>query len=323
MATRIPVVLLLLSIAILTACGGSRPESGLDEGMLRAFAPLPRAFLSDHNPTTPEKVALGRALYHDPRLSMGGDVSCASCHPLDRFGADGEPVSPGHLGQRGTRNSPTVLNAAGQFAQFWDGRAADVEEQVEDPVLNPVEMAMESAEDTEEALRSEPAYREAFSRAFPSEVDPVTFDNAALAIAAFERTLVTPAPWDRFLGGDESALTAEQVAGFRVFASAGCATCHRGALVGGEMFNRLGVVKPWPDTADLGRFEVTGHARDRFVFKVPQLRNVAETAPYFHDGSVVSLEQAVHLMAEYQLGSNLSDAATASIVTWLGSLTGQ
>lgn len=312
----------LLGALILAACG-SKLETGLDSGMLLAFDPLPQVFQSDDNPVTQEKVILGRALYHDPRLSMGGEVSCATCHLLDSFGVDGKRLSEGHLGQQGNRNSPTVFNAAGQFAQFWDGRAADVEEQASGPILNAVEMAMPSAQDVEAVLRSAPEYRGAFNRAFPGQPAPVTFHNAMLAIAAFERTLVTPAPWDRFLQGDPAALNAVQKDGFRAFTSAGCVTCHRGPLVGGEMFNRLGLVKPWPDTSDQGRFEVTGHSRDRMVFKVPQLRNVAETAPYFHDGSVATLDEAVRLMADYQLGKALSDADTAAIVAWLGSLTGQ
>jgi len=307
----------------LIGCGGAAQQDGIQPGLLAAFEPLPEAFVSQSNPLTDEKVALGQLLYHDPRLSKGGDVSCATCHPLGQFGTDGLAVSAGHEGQPGTRNSPTVFNSAGQLAQFWDGRAATVEEQVEGPVLNPVEMAMASTTEVESVLEQVPAYRDAFAQAFPGEADSIRFDNVALAIGAFERTLVTPSRWDQFLAGEESALTAEERNGFREFTAAGCMTCHRGVLVGGDMYQRLGIVKTWQDTHDLGRFEVTGHERDRMVFKVPLLRNVAETAPYFHDGSVPTLEQAILLMNEYQLGMNLASNQVASIETWLGSLTGE
>jgi cytochrome c peroxidase len=313
--------LLIVCLILLVACGGPVGEDGIQSGVLAAFQPLPDSFNSASNPLTDEKVALGRILYHDPRLSLADDVSCATCHPLDRFGVDGLPLSIGHNGQPGARNSPTVFNAAGQVAQFWDGRAATVEEQVEGPLLNPVEMAMPTTDAVETKLRQLPEYRAPFARAFPGDNEPVTYENLALAIGAFERTLVATSRWDDFLKGDQSALTRTEKAGFEVFTSVGCMTCHRGALVGGDMYQRLGAVKSWPDTSDLGRYEVTGHERDRLVFKVPALRDVAETAPYFHDGSVGSLEEAIRLMGEYQLGRNLTPDEVEAIRVWLGSLT--
>jgi len=223
----------------------------------------------------------------------------------------------------GDRNSPTVYNAAGHFVQFWDGRAADVEEQAKGPVMNPVEMAMPSEQQVVMVLRSMPEYVAAFRKAFPKAKDPVSFDNMALAIGAFERKLVTPSRWDKLLRGDAKALGPAEKAGFNKFVDTGCHTCHMGTYVGGSMYQRLGVVRPWPDTSDTGRHRVTKKDADRMVFKVPSLRNVEKTAPYFHDGRVRTLEQAIGLMAEYELGKKLGASDVQSIVTWLKSLTGE
>lgn len=262
-------------------------------------------------------------LYYDPRLSKSQSVSCNSCHPLSNYGVDGKPVSAGHKGLTGSRNSPSVYNAAGHVAQFWDGRAADVEEQAKGPVMNPVEMAMPSEQTVIAVLKSMPEYVAAFQSAFPSEKDPVTFDNMAKAIGAFERRLVTPSRWDKYLLGADGALNEEEKAGWREFMHAGCQTCHNGPYVGGRMFQRLGVENPWPDASDLGRFQVTKLPADRMVFKVPSLRNVEKTGPYFHNGKVASLEEAVRLMGEHQLGIRLRDLHVRSIVAWLKSLTGE
>ena len=305
---------------LLASCGDS---GGIDAGLLHAFAPLPGVMASADNPATPAKVALGRRLYHDPRLSQSGTISCATCHPLDNYGVDGKPVSTGHNGAKGDRNSPTVFNAAGHIAQFWDGRAATVEEQAGGPILNPIEMAMPSSEAVEGVLQADAAYRAAFAGAFPDAAAPVTFDNTCRAIGAFERTLVTPSRWDDYLNGNQAALTPGEKAGFLKFTDTGCMTCHRGPYVGGQMYSRLGIVKGWPDKSDLGRYRVTHHDRDRLLFKVPGLRNVEKTAPYLHNGSVATLEETVRLMGQYQLGKQLDDAEIASIVTWLKTLTGK
>ncbi|RME24143.1 MAG: cytochrome-c peroxidase [Deltaproteobacteria bacterium] len=285
------------------------------------FQPLPAEPVAGDNDLSPARVDLGRMLYFDARLSKNQDISCNSCHQLDRFGVDGEPTSPGHKGQRGSRNSPTVYNASLQIAQFWDGRAADVEEQAGGPILNPVEMAMPSAEAVTALLKSIPGYGPMFARAFPGVDDPVSYENAAVAIGAFERGLLTPGPLDRFLEGDLLALTPEQQEGMRTFMEVGCTTCHTGATVGGQMFQKLGLVKPY-ETADLGRYEVTHQEADRYVFKVPSLRNVAETGPWFHDGSVGTLDEAITRMARHQLGKELTPEQVASIATFLGALTG-
>ncbi len=294
----------------------------IDPANLKMFSPLPTDFGSEKILLTEEKINLGRMLYYDARLSKDGTVSCNSCHDLSQYGTDRERVSTGFKKQLGSRNAPTVYNAADQIAQFWDGRAADVEEQAKGPVMNPVEMAMPNAEAVVERLKSIPGYVEAFQRAFPSENDPVTYDNMGKTIGAFERKLMTPSPWDRFLKGDSAALSNEEKIGFNRFVETGCQMCHNGVYVGGSMFMKLGTARPWPDTRDLGRFQVTHQEADKMKFKVPTLRNITNTAPYFHDGSVASLDQAVKDMAEFQLGKTLTRDDVRSIVAWLGALTG-
>ena len=207
---------------------------------------------SASNPITEDKVNLGRMLYYDARLSRGQDVSCNTCHALDKYGVDDEALSTGFKGQKGARNAPTVYNAAGHFVQFWDGRAPTVEEQAKGPILNPVEMAMTDQKRVIQVLRSMPEYVEAFKKAFPGAKDPLTFDNVGLAIGAFERKLVTSARWDKFLGGDQTALTDQEKAGLNAFLDAGCQACHNGAFLGGSVFQKLGAAKPYPDTKDLG-----------------------------------------------------------------------
>lgn len=285
---------------------------------------VPPAMPSDANPMTPAKVDLGRMLFYDPRISKDGKVSCNSCHDLAKYGVDGQPVSTGFGGQKGGRNSPTVYHAAGQTLQFWDGRAPTVEEQAKGPVLNPVEMAMASGADVAAALKAIPGYTPLFAKAFPGSADPVTFDNAARAIGAFERGLVTRASrWDKFLQGDRAALTAAEFDGHHDFMHSGCATCHNGPYVGGRTLQKLGAEKPWPTQTDEGRLAVTKSETDRMVFKVPTLRNVAKTAPYFHDGQVASLDEAVRLMGKHQLGLDLPPDRVAGIVAWLNTLTGE
>lgn len=295
----------------------------VDPARLKMFAPLPEVMTAPKNPVTEAKVTLGRMLYYETRLSKNHNVSCNSCHLLDRYGVDEQQVSDGHRGQKGTRNAPTVYNAAGHFVQFWDGRAPDVEEQAKGPVLNPVEMAMSSEKDVVAVLKSMPEYVAAFRRAFPGQADPVTFDNMARTIGAFERKLVTPCRWDKFLKGDKAALTDAEKAGFNQFVETGCVTCHAGSYLGANSFQKLGLVKPWTHLSDLGRYAVSKQDADKLTFKVPSLRNIEKTAPYFHDGSVATLEQAVRLMAEHQNGKQLKPPEVRSIVTFLKALTGE
>jgi len=307
---------------------GKKPETSsaavkIDQANLQVFRPLPESLSSSANQITDEKITLGRMLYYEPRLSKSQQISCNSCHMLDKYGVDGQPTSDGHKGKKGDRNSPTVYNAAGHFVQFWDGRAADVEEQAKGPVMNPVEMAMPSQKQVTAVLKSMPEYVDAFKKAFPEDKDPINYENMAKAIGAFERKLVTPSRWDKFLRGDPQALTNEEKAGFNLFCETGCQVCHAGAYLGGNMYQIVGLVKPWPDALDHGRENITKNAADRMMFKVPGLRNVAETKPYFHNGKVETLDQAVSRMAEYQLGKALNDGQVRSIVTWLKALTGE
>jgi cytochrome c peroxidase len=223
---------------------------------------LPDGATNPFNPVTDAKIELGRILYFDPRLSKNQEVSCNSCHDLANAGVDGEATSPGHRGQRGDRNSPTVYNAALHVAQFWDGRAADVEEQAKGPVLNPVEMAMASEADVVSVLASIPGYAPLFAAAFPGELDPITFDNMARAIGAFERRLITSDRLDAFLSGQDSALDADELAGLEEFLDAGCVTCHMGPTIGGTLYRKLGLVSPF-QTDDPGRLNVTKDEADR------------------------------------------------------------
>ncbi|MCB9692058.1 MAG: c-type cytochrome [Alphaproteobacteria bacterium] len=267
----------------------------------------------------PKLVTLGKQLYFDTRLSKDDTISCNSCHQLAKYGVDGEPTSPGVGGGRGGRNSPTVYNAALHMAQFWDGREPDVEHQALGPILNPIEMAMPDGDTVVAKVGAIEGYKTAFADAFP---DGLTYKNIGLAIGAFERTLLTPAPFDAWVAGDDAALTADQKAGFDLFVSTGCTSCHSGPLVGGGQYQKLGLVHPWTDDDDKGREDVTKNESDRQMFKVPSLRNIDKTGPYFHSGKVASLDEAITKMAHHQLGKELKPEEVASIKTFLGSLTG-
>lgn len=289
---------------------------------VQIFGELPVEALNPENPLTPAKIELGRKLYYEKRLSLAEDIACNSCHNLAVFGVDGEPTSPGHRGQRGGRNSPTVYNAALHVAQFWDGRSPDVEDQAKGPILNPIEMAMPSEAAVIERLAKDPKYPMLFAAAFPDDAEPLTYDNLARAIGAFERRLMTPGPLDAFLAGDDSALSPAQLGGLNDFVSLGCVTCHNGPAVGGASYQKLGLVRPY-QTEDLGRYAVTQKESDKYVFKVPSLRNVAKTGPYFHDGSIASLDEAVRLMARHQLGIELEAAQQSSLLSFLEALSGE
>lgn len=295
----------------------------IDPARLAVFGtPLPQQYDSKDNPPTDEKIALGRQLYYEKRLSKNHEISCNSCHDLARYGVDGKKFSTGHKQQLGGRNSPSVYQAAGHVAQFWDGRAKDVEEQAGGPMINPVEMALPDHKRAEAVLLSIPGYVEAFKKAFPTDKQPITIKNATAAIGAFERRLVTPSRFDKFLGGETTALNDVEKAGLLKFLDTGCVACHSGTLLGGSSYQKVGSVKPWPNQTDLGRAAVTKNDADKLVFKVPSLRNVAQTAPYFHDGSVEKLTDAIKLMASHQLGRDLPDADAESIAAFLRSLTG-
>lgn len=294
----------------------------LAERAAALFGVLPSSVPNPDNIGSPAKLDLGRMLYYDARLSKNHDIACNSCHLLDAYGVDGEPTSPGHRGQLGGRNSPTVYNAAMHVAQFWDGREPDVEAQAKGPVLNPIEMAAPSEEHVVRLLASIPGYVDAFAEAFPDEPDSLSYVNMARAIGAFERNLMTPGRFDAFMGGDWSALDANERRGLTTFLEVGCNSCHTGPALGGALYRKLGFIFPY-QTEDLGRESVTGDAADRHVFKVPSLRNIAKTGPYFHDGSIATLEEAVKIMGYHQTGVQLREVQISDIVVFLGSLTGE
>lgn len=292
---------------------------------------------------SPEKLALGKMLYFDTRISENHDISCSTCHNLGMGGVDGRSSSVGHTGQLGGRKVLTVLNAVFNKAQFWDGRAEDLESQVTmsvmafpsallksrgGPVIPPAELTKDTKEHAVAQLKGIPGYVEAFQKAFPGEADPIVYANVAKAIAAFESTLITPgAPFDLWLLGDDAALSEPQKQGLSLFIEKGCADCHNGINIGGGQFARFGSMQS-PGTEflpsdDWGRFAITHDVADKYVFKVPSLRNIALTAPYFHNGREWSLKQAVAVMGASQLAHKLTDGEIDRIVEFLQSLTGK
>lgn len=292
------------------------------------FKPLPAEALNPDNPLTPEKIALGKALYYDNHLSMNQTQSCNTCHDLKKFGVDNLPTSPGDNGAPGTRNSPTVLNAALHFLQFWDGRNKDVEEQAGGPVMNPAEMNMPSEATVMDRLIVNENYVKMFTAAFPGEASPVTFTNMRNAIGAFERILLTPSRFDDFLKGDTKALTEEELNGLATFTATGCIACHTGALLGGNMFQKyplFGTHKEYTgsEVDDTGKMQVSKDEADRDVYKVPSLRNIAETWPYLHDGSVERLDKAIDIMARAELNKTLTPEKISGMVAFLKTLTGE
>ncbi|AKP89423.1 MULTISPECIES: cytochrome-c peroxidase [Achromobacter] len=269
----------------------------------------------------PAKVELGKKLFFDPRLSRSGAISCNSCHNLGMGGSDNLKASIGHKWQQGSINSPTVLNSSLNIAQFWDGRAKDLREQAGGPIANPMEMAS-THELAVQVLNSIPGYRAEFKQVFGK--DGITIDEVTGALAAFEETLVTPnSRFDQWLKGDDKALTVQELAGYTLFKNSGCVACHNGVAVGGNSFQKMGLVAPYQtDNKAEGRAAVTGKDADRFNFKVPTLRNVALTYPYFHDGEAATLTQAVDVMGRLQLGRTFTPDENAQIVAFLKTLTG-
>ena len=288
---------------------------------LELLAPIPDK-MPGAEKDTPDRVSLGQKLFFEKKLSMNQSQSCNSCHSVEagKGGVDNEPTSPGAFGKRGGRNSPTVLNAGFHVAQFWDGRAETLEDQAKGPVLNPVEMAMPSPEIVLERLNADPSYVAGFKKAFPGESAPVNYDNFARAVAAFERTLVTHDRFDDFLKGDDQALSVKERAGLQQFLSVGCTTCHFGPLLGGNNYKKVGIVNVY-ETDDKGRIAVTKEEYDELVFKVPSLRNITLTAPYFHDGKQATLPETVKKMAWLQLGLELKPEQVDELTAFLGALT--
>lgn len=305
-------------------------QVSLDENKLLAsaqnyFAQLPQAESFANNP----KAKLGKKLYYETALSVNGKLSCNSCHMLNKYGVDNESTSPGHEGKRGDRNSPTVYNAWFHIAQFWDGRAKDLAAQAKGPILNPIEMGIPDEATAVNNIKAVSGYDDLFKKAYPKSSNPITYDNIADAIANFESTLATPAPIDNYLAGNKNALSDLQKQGLNNFINAGCITCHTGAGFGGDKYHKFGLINGpyWQYTGsknqDEGRSVITGNEGEKYYFKVPSLRNIAQTSPYFHDGSVDNLEDAVKIMAKTQLDKDLSEQQVKSIVSFLNSLTGE
>lgn len=298
--------------------------------VLPAVAPAP-----SNNPTTPDKVALGRKLFFDTRLSIDGTVSCNSCHNVMSSGTDNRPSSVGVGGKIGGRGAPTVFNAAFLSVQFWDGRAPSLEEQAKGPLTNPIEMAMTNHDLVISRINQISGYKAEFAKVFGPK-DAVTIDNAAKAIAAYERTLITPnSPFDRWAMGHSSAMSPAAERGFATMVEVGCTSCHSGpAFAGPKLPEGTGFFQKFPTfadndyvkkydlLADIGRKNVTGQDSDLHMFRVPTLRNIAQTAPYFHNGKVATLEEAIRVMGKVQLNKDLSDAQVKDIFTFLTQLTG-
>lgn len=317
-------------LAALLIAGVTAPVAAQQWQALPKQAPAPA-----DNPTTPEKVELGKMLYFDPRLSSTGTVSCFSCHNVMEGGDDHRPTSIGVHGQVGGRNAPTVWNAAFNSAQFWDGRAATLEDQAKGPPVNPVEMGMSDLAATAQRIRQIPGYQPYFERVF-GKGDTVTMDNIAKAIAAYERTLITPdSAYDRYVRGDKKALTEQQRRGMETFASVGCTACHSGPNFNGPALPQgTGFYQKFPLFADslyveryqlandTGRMQVTKDPADKSLWRVQTLRNLGYTAPYMHNGSVKSLDEAVRVMAKTQLNRDLDPGQVKDIVAFLDALNG-
>ena len=314
-------VVLLMMLAAVQFCGGPSAKDKEIQGKAKmVFGKLPDKMPGSEK-DTPALIELGKKLYFEKRLSSNDTQSCNSCHNVEGKGAgvDNQPTSTGAFGKNGDRNSPTVLNAGFHAAQFWDGRAATLADQAKGPILNPIEMAMPNEKAVIEKLSKIEEYKGLFEKAFPEDKDKLTYNNLASAIAAFERTLITSDRFDEWMAGNWKAMNSEEVNGLALFIQTGCTGCHNGPAFGGNSFRKLGEVKPY-ETKDLGRFNVTKSEADKYIFKVPSLRNIALTAPYFHDGSIKTLDEAVKTMAFHQLGKELNDSEVKSITAFLNTL---
>jgi cytochrome c peroxidase len=325
---RIKVILFVFALSFAGISLASNGDEDLLKQAKQIFSPLPQVMLSEKNPITPEKVELGKILFYETRISVDGTVSCVRCHPIGLYAADGLKKSIGNNCKVNPRNAPTVLNTAGQTSAHWIGNRTDVEDQAKQSVIGPPSFGMPSNEAVEKKLIEIKGYMELFKKAFPGEADPITVDNLAKAIGAFERTLVTPSRFDSFLKGDIAALNGQEKRGLKTYMETGCIMCHSGPYVGGQVYQKSGIVEPYwkytrSEPIDEGRYVVTKNEADKYVFKVPIHRNVAKTAPYFHDGSVDKLEDAVWIMGKIQLGKDLNKSQVEEVVTFLKSLTGK
>ncbi len=331
------VTLILVFISLLISCNTDKKKEKkaiekpvytvLQTKAKGFFGVLPQVAENKDNLVTDEKVALGKVLYFDTLLSKNKTQSCNTCHNLDTYGVDNLPVSPGDKeGTFGTRNSPTVLNAALHISQFWDGREPDVEAQAGGPVLNPVEMGMPDEKTVVDRLLNEEKYVKMFAKAFPNDQEAITYDNMKKAIGAFERRLITPSKFDDYLTGNDAALNKLEKEGLALFMDKGCIACHMGNVLGGNTYQKFGVFGDYWEltkskSIDKGKFDVTKKEADLYVFKSPSLRKIEKTYPYFHDGSVTDLSEAVKIMGKAQLNLDLKETEIKAIVAYLNSLT--
>jgi cytochrome c peroxidase len=330
MACKLPRVVAVSAAIALTSFGtlAEDQDAGLLQQARTLFKMLPPDFADAQHPIDPERVALGKTLFFDPRWSVDGNVSCATCHNPALYGTDGLSRSIGVKGKQHPRNAPTVLNVAGHISAHWRGERKDVEDQAIAAAIGVFSTGHSDHAGWIAQIAPIDGYQAMFQRAFPNEAKPISAKNLSLAIGAYERTLVTPAPFDSYLAGNVSALTPQARAGLQTFINVGCVACHSGEGVGGALYRKFGLqMDYWKVTGsaeiDKGRFDITKDEADMYVFKVPSLRNVAMTAPYFHDGTAATLPDAVRIMARLQLAISLSDADTSAIVAFLASLTGK
>ncbi|MBC8377403.1 MAG: c-type cytochrome [FCB group bacterium] len=322
-------IVMSLMILMLIQCGGKAdkqpPEDLTYQQEILAkvkpmFAVVPDMMPGSENDTE-TRIKLGEKLYFETALSNTGDMSCNTCHDLVTAGVDNKPTSEGTNGIPGPRNSPTVFNAGFHFTQFWDGRAADLNEQAGGPILNPAEMAIADSATAVAIIKAIPEYTELFNEAFGE--NSINYENITEALAAFERTLVTHDRFDSYLEGDLKAITKAEVEGLDLFLGKACVTCHMGSMMGANMYQKNGLIKPYHNLNDEGRFEVTGLEQDKFMFKVPALRNIELTGPYFHDGGVESLEKTIQMMGDMQLMQQISDEEAAKIAAFLKTMNGK
>ena len=325
----VPLSTLLTALLIANVSSVSAEDNDADLGKMARmiFQPLPEKADNPKNKPTEAKLILGKKLYFEKRLSKDNTQSCNTCHNLNTYGVDNQALSKGNDGGLGGRNSPTVLNAALHTSQFWDGREPDVEAQAGGPILNPVEMAMPSEEAVVKRLSGINEYPGLFAEAFP-ENPKITYDNLKMAIGAFERKLITPSKFDVYLKGDNQALTHQEKSGLKTFIETGCVACHLGPLLGGNMFQKFGVYgEYWKSTKsaqiDKGRFDLTKKEADKYFFKVPSLRNIEKTGPYFHDGSVADMKDAIKIMSSLQLKKELTSKQVDDLAAFMNTLTGE
>lgn len=287
------------------------------------FSPMPQS-MPNSEEDTPARIKLGKALFFETAISVNNTQSCNSCHNVinNSSGVDHLKVSIGALGKLGQRNAPTIWNAGFHIAQFWDGRAKTLEEQARAPILNPNEMAMPSEEAVIIRLKNK-NYLADFQRAFPKHKSPINMNTISIALASFQRTFITSDRFDDYLKGNMNAITVAEKKGLNVFISKGCVACHNGSVLGGQIFMKMGLVNPYPNKIDKGKAQATGNPADNFFFKAPSLRNVLNTAPYFHDGAAVTIEQAIEETGWHQLGIRLTKEEVAAIKAFFNTLDNQ